>query len=192
MIFHNRRRRSAAKNNVSIKDLDCSSLRLCGDCRRQLKKLNSSQLFRCPPYCPRPHLIGNSQKNQLYQYMNENGHFSSGKSCLLRPHSIVTCLLKNTDDWYYGMDLSKLVGLVFIDLKRHSIQLIITSSAKSLSFTAYSNENSLGLNPTLPTGSSFVGLMVWIQKLGTSKLVSHKVHVSALFSPSVSRLDSAE
>ena len=32
--------------------------------------------------------------------------------------STVTCLLKNTDDWYNGMDLGKLVGLVFIDLKK--------------------------------------------------------------------------
>ena len=28
------------------------------------------------------------------------------------------CLLKNTDDWYNGMDLGKLVDLVFIDLKK--------------------------------------------------------------------------
>ena len=56
--------------------------------------------------------------NQLYQYMNDNGHFSSGQSGFLRLHSTVTCLLKNTDDWYNGMDLGKLVGLVFIDLKK--------------------------------------------------------------------------
>ena len=37
---------------------------------------------------------------------------------LFRLHSTVTCLLKNTDDWYNGMDLGKLVGLVFIDLKK--------------------------------------------------------------------------
>ena len=30
----------------------------------------------------------------------------------------VTCSLKNTDDWYNGIDLGKLVGLVFIDLKK--------------------------------------------------------------------------
>ena len=29
--------------------------------------------------------------------------------------STVTCLLKNTDDWYNGLDLGKLVGLVFIE-----------------------------------------------------------------------------
>ena len=28
------------------------------------------------------------------------------------------CLLKYTDDWYDGMDLGRLVGLVFIDLKK--------------------------------------------------------------------------
>ena len=56
--------------------------------------------------------------NQLCQYMNDNGHFSCGQSGFLRLHSTVTCLLKNTDDWYNGMDLGKLVGLVFIDLKK--------------------------------------------------------------------------
>ena len=50
--------------------------------------------------------------------MNDNGHFSSGQSGFLRLHSTVTCLLKNTDDWYNGMDLGRLVGLVFIDLKK--------------------------------------------------------------------------
>ena len=50
--------------------------------------------------------------------MNDNGHFSCGQSGFLRLHSTVTCLLKNTDDWYNGMDLGKLVGLVFIDLKK--------------------------------------------------------------------------
>ena len=56
--------------------------------------------------------------NLLYQYMNDNGHFSCGQSGFLRLHSTVTCLLKNTDDWYNGMDLGKLVGLMFIDLKK--------------------------------------------------------------------------
>ena len=56
--------------------------------------------------------------NQMCQYMNGNGHFSSGQSSFLHLHSTVTCLLKNTDDWYNGMDLGRLVGLVFIDLKK--------------------------------------------------------------------------
>ena len=33
-------------------------------------------------------------------------------------HSTVTHLLKNTDDWYNGLDLGRPVGLVFIDLKK--------------------------------------------------------------------------
>ena len=50
--------------------------------------------------------------------MEDNGLFSSGQSAYLRLQSTVTDLLKNTDDWYNGLDLGRLVGLVFIDLKK--------------------------------------------------------------------------
>ena len=56
--------------------------------------------------------------DQLYQHMKENGLFSSDQSGFLRLHSTLTCLLKNTDDWYSCLDLGRLVGLVFIDLKK--------------------------------------------------------------------------
>ena len=56
--------------------------------------------------------------DQLYQYMRENGMFSGDQSGFLRLFSTVTCLLKNTDDWYNGLDLGRFVGLVFIDLKK--------------------------------------------------------------------------
>ena len=50
--------------------------------------------------------------------MKENGLFSLDQSEFLRLHSTLTCLLKNTDDWYNVLDLGRLVGLVFIDLKK--------------------------------------------------------------------------
>ena len=56
--------------------------------------------------------------DQLYQYMKENGLFSGDQSGFLRLFSTVTCLLKNTDDWYSGLDLGQFVGLVFVDLKK--------------------------------------------------------------------------
>ena len=56
--------------------------------------------------------------NQLYHYMKENSLFTFDQSGFLRLHSTLTCLLKMSDDWYNGLDLSKLVGLVFIDLKK--------------------------------------------------------------------------
>ena len=56
--------------------------------------------------------------NQLYLYVKENGLFTSDQSGFLRLHSTLTCLLKMSDDWYNGLDLGKLVGLVFIDLKK--------------------------------------------------------------------------
>ena len=56
-------------------------------------------------------------KNQLYQYMNDNGHFPSGQCGSLRLNSTVTSLFKNIYDWHNGMGLGGLVGLVFINLK---------------------------------------------------------------------------
>ena len=44
--------------------------------------------------------------------------FSSNQSGFRRLHSTLTRLLKNPDDWYSGLDLGKLVGLVFIDIKK--------------------------------------------------------------------------
>ena len=56
--------------------------------------------------------------NQLYEHMDKNGQFSKDQSGFLRLRSTVTCLLKNTDNWHNGLDLGKLVGLVFIDLNK--------------------------------------------------------------------------
>ena len=56
--------------------------------------------------------------NQLYHYLKENGIFPSELSGFLHLHSTLTCLLKMSDGWYNGLDLGKLVGLVFIDLKK--------------------------------------------------------------------------
>ena len=54
--------------------------------------------------------------NQVYKHMEYNSLFSSGQSAYLRLHSTATHLLKNTDDWYNGLDIGRLVGLVLIDL----------------------------------------------------------------------------
>ena len=50
--------------------------------------------------------------------MTENDYFSPDQSGFLRLRSTVTSSLKSTDDWYKGLDLGKLLGLVFIDLKK--------------------------------------------------------------------------
>ena len=50
--------------------------------------------------------------------MNDNGYLSPEQSGFRKLHSTVTCLLKNTNDWYKELDLGKLLGLVFIDLKK--------------------------------------------------------------------------
>ena len=56
--------------------------------------------------------------NQLFQYMKENGLVTSDQSGFWRLHSTQTCLLKMSVDWYNRLDIGKLVGLVFVDLKK--------------------------------------------------------------------------
>ena len=56
--------------------------------------------------------------NQLYQYLNDNCFINSNQSGFRELHSTVTCLLKNTNDWYSGMDTGNLAGMVFVDLKK--------------------------------------------------------------------------
>ena len=63
--------------------------------------------------------------------MNDNGYFTSEQAGFLRFHSTVTSLVKSTDDWYNGMDLGKLIGVVFIDLKKLSTLSTMISFAKS-------------------------------------------------------------
>ena len=46
----------------------------------------------------------------------KSGQFSNDQAGFLRLGSTITCLLKNTDNWYYGLDLRSLMGLVFIEL----------------------------------------------------------------------------
>ena len=54
--------------------------------------------------------------NQLYLYLNDNCLINSSQSGFRKFHSTITCLLKNTDDWYKVMDTGNLVGMVFVDL----------------------------------------------------------------------------
>ena len=50
-------------------------------------------------------------------YLNSHGLLSANQSGFRAFHSTLTALIKNTDDWYSGMDLGKYVGTVFVDLK---------------------------------------------------------------------------
>ena len=56
--------------------------------------------------------------NQLYQYLNDKCFINSNQSGCRELYSTVTCLLKNTDDWYSGMDTGNLAGMVFLYLKK--------------------------------------------------------------------------
>ena len=69
------------------------------------------------------------------------------------------CLFKNTDDWYNGSDLGKLVGLVSVDLRKAFDTVHPKVLCKRLSSREFKTvrELSLGLKPISPKAYNFVG-----------------------------------
>ena len=55
---------------------------------------------------------------QLYAYFDGNKLFHSHQSGFRALHSVLTCLLKSSDDWYHDFDKGFLSSVVFIDLKK--------------------------------------------------------------------------
>ena len=85
---------------------------------------------------------------QLYQYLNDNCFITSNQSGFRKFHSTITCLLKNTDDWYNGMDTGNLVGMSVVDLKRFSTLSIIKFYVGNWNLMAFFIGNWPGLDST--------------------------------------------
>ena len=64
---------------------------------------------------------------QVQSHLNEHNLLSEAQFGFRKNHSTSTCILKLLDDIYYNMESGKLTGVVFLDLKRPSIPLIMTS-----------------------------------------------------------------
>ena len=56
--------------------------------------------------------------DQVYNYFTENEFFYSDQSGFRLFHSVLTCLLKCTNDWYLSFDEEFFSGVTFIDLKK--------------------------------------------------------------------------
>ena len=56
--------------------------------------------------------------NQLCDYLDKNRLLFSKQSGFRSLHSVVTCLLNCTNDWYINMDKGQYTAMVFIDLKK--------------------------------------------------------------------------
>ena len=56
--------------------------------------------------------------DQLYHYLDKNRYLVSHQSGFRSLHSVVTCLLKATNDWYLDIDRGKYTAMIFIDLKK--------------------------------------------------------------------------
>ena len=56
--------------------------------------------------------------DQLYQYLDKHKYLVSHQSGFRSLHSVVTCLLKGTNDWYIDIDNGRYTAMIFIDLKK--------------------------------------------------------------------------
>ena len=56
--------------------------------------------------------------DQLYDYLNRNQLIFLLQSAIRKLHSVLTCLLKSTNDWYLNIDKGNYTAAVFIDLKK--------------------------------------------------------------------------
>ena len=56
--------------------------------------------------------------NQLYDYLDGNKLLFSKQSGFRPLHSVATCLLKCTSDWYLNMDKGQFTAMIFVDLKK--------------------------------------------------------------------------
>ena len=87
--------------------------------------------------------------------MNDHGLFSDSQSGFLWLFYKSMSSQKNTNDWYSGLGLGELVGIVFIDQTRHLILWITKSSAASFPSMVYSSLGCLGLNPIFSNRKQF-------------------------------------
>ena len=55
---------------------------------------------------------------QLYSYLNDNNLIFSGQSGFRALHSVLTGLLKLTNDWYIDLDKGKYESITFIAIKK--------------------------------------------------------------------------
>ena len=70
--------------------------------------------------------------NQLHQYLDRHKFLYKHQSGFRSIHSVLTCLLPNTNEWYLNLDDKRYTGMVFIELKKALDTVDNTILARSL------------------------------------------------------------
>ena len=63
-------------------------------------------------------LFENLVNKQVHDYLDKNELIYRQQSGFRSLHSVVTCLLSNTNDWHFHLDQGMCTGIVFVDLKK--------------------------------------------------------------------------
>ena len=65
-----------------------------------------------------PRLFEKLIYDQLYEYLDSNKHLFKDQYGFRNLHSVVSCLLNCTNDWYVNIERGKFTAMIFIDLKK--------------------------------------------------------------------------
>ena len=83
---------------------------------------------------------------QLYSYLDRNKPIFCKYSGFRRLHSILTCLLRCTNDWYMNIDRGEYTAALFIDLKKAFDTVDHEILLAKLNFYGLEGRNLIGLS----------------------------------------------
>ena len=75
--------------------------------------------------------------DQLLNYLNNNKIITKRQSGFRKYHSTETALLQSTNEYLMNMDRGLINGVLFLDLKRHSIQSTTKSFLLNLNYMEF-------------------------------------------------------
>ena len=79
--------------------------------------------------------------NQLHDYLDRNKLLFSKQSGCRFFHTVVTCLLKWTSDWYLNIDKGQYTAMIFVDLKKPFDTVDHEIALKNLKYGVVGPEN---------------------------------------------------
>ena len=96
---------------------DCKSIRVAP----LFKQDDRDNVNSLRPVSVIPVVVGVLERTayeQLNAYLEEHDKLCKHQSCFCAIHSTVTALLEATDSWAYNIDIKKVNGVIFLDLKK--------------------------------------------------------------------------
>ena len=101
-------------------------------------------------------LFENLVNKKVYDYLNKNELIYRQQSGIRSLHSVVVCLISNTNDWYFHLDQGMCTGIVFVDMKKALTRLTMISYSENSATMELRIMSTNGSRPIWGIGGSAV------------------------------------